>query len=108
VNEADYRWLPDWPHCPGEEFFRTIKEPFNLEELRRFLIQASSTFGHNYGGFLMAFGSAMSLCNFRTFIDCFECVNLPYITGPSMTGKTLAGTCIVLILGMNKSQISSR
>ena len=82
--------------------------PVSEEPLREFLTSAHHLMEDNFGALMLSLGAMTSLLNYQEVKEKVGHFNTPLCYGPPMAGKTLAATCVALILGMSKSQISSR
>ncbi|XP_060590005.1 uncharacterized protein LOC132745186, partial [Ruditapes philippinarum] len=106
-NEHNYVWLQDWAGAPGPMFYRHPAEPYSLLPLKIFLEDAHQVLGENYGPLLLSLGAMVSMLNFGGIHKEIGHFNLPVLYGPPMSGKTLTASCVALITGMSKNQISS-
>ena len=103
-----YVWVPDWPGTPGPLFYRCPATPYSIQPLTVFLEAAEATLEDNFPALVLGLGAMISMWNYKGIHEEIGHFNLPVMYGPPMSGKTLAASCVGLITGMSKNQISSR
>ena len=82
--------------------------PVSVDPLSEFIASSHLVMEDNFGALMLCLGAMVSMLNYQGVKETVGHFNTPLCYGPPMAGKTLAATCVALVLGMNKNQISSR
>ena len=107
-DESGYIWVPRWPSTPPAWQARKINLPVCMNGLKDFLQLVIEKYVNNAPQVVLTLASMVACGNYQHILETTEHFNIPLLTGPCMSGKTLAAICCAYIFGNSRQQIASR
>lgn len=79
-----------------------VHMPLSTAQLKPLLVSVKKCFKHNYVPGIMTIGSGIMSLHYEAILEHFEGCPVPFLYGPSQTGKTQLSKILLYMLGMQK------
>jgi hypothetical protein len=105
-EESKYVWLPQVAligtssDVSSASLSPIIRQPLSTEDLYGLLVCMKKCFKHNFIPSIMTLAGGLLALNYEAILESYEGCPVPYVYGPSQTGKTQACKTALALLGM--------